>query len=159
MTPYAPPPSPQAPSPDLDVAAAATPFIVRFAGGLTAFAGIITALTSVQTFSNVTVFGFMAVAPWVLLLLGLVTAVVGAQLMRAREWAAVTSAALAASLFVSTGFWLFFSFSNGFVSLFALANPFLAMIAFGFALASLGPSRRASEARARLEEQGLSLGL
>ncbi len=151
-------PYPEPPSTDLDVAAAATPFIVRFAGGMSLLAGIITALTSVQTLSIVVISGVMAVAPWALMALGLATAVVGAQLMRAREWAAVTAAALAAALFFFTGLWLVWSFANGLVSLFALGSPVLAMIALGFALASIGPSRRASEARARLAAQGLSLG-
>jgi hypothetical protein len=142
-----------------DILAAAPPFLSRVAGGIVALAGVVVALTGLQTLLIVTVRGFFAVAPYVLLLLGAGEVVLGAVVFRARVWGALVAAGTSLVLVILSAVWLFFSFGHGLLSLFALTAPFGSGAAAVLAFLAIEPSQRASAARARLREQGMNLGI
>ena len=144
---------------EADLAAAATPLIARIAGGASLLAGVITALTSVQTLTWVRIRGAMAAAPYVMIVVGLAACIVGLQVMRSRAWAAVAATGLAGLMLLLTGGWLVYSISRGLLSLFALADPFLWVLALGLSIVSIDRCARVTAARKRLAERGLDAGI
>jgi hypothetical protein len=142
-----------------DIMAASPPVFARVAGGLVALAGVIVALTGLQTLLLVTVRGLLAPAPYVLLLVGAGEAFFGATVFRARVWGALAAVGASLVLVVLSAVWLVFSFRHGLLSLFALTAPFGSAAAAVLAFLAVAPCQHASAARARLREQGMSLGI
>jgi hypothetical protein len=142
-----------------DIAAAVPPVIARVAGGLIALAGGAVALTGVQTLLMMSIRGPWAYAPYVLLLLGAPHLVLGAMVLRARDWAVLASIGGTALLALVSGTWFLVSFTHYVFSLYAMASPVASVIAVVFSVLALGPCRQASAARARLREQGMNLGI
>jgi hypothetical protein len=70
-------------------------------------------------------------------------------------------AAIAASfvLVMVSGAWLVVSLSHGLFQLYAFGAPVASLGGAVMALIALGPSQRASAARARLKQQGMDLGI
>jgi hypothetical protein len=154
--------APEAQSPSAtedDIMAAAPPLLARVAGGIVALAGVVVALTGLQTLLIVTVRGFFAPAPYLLLLLGAGEVVLGAAVFRARAWGALAAAGVSLLLVLISSVWLFFSFGHGLLSLFALTAPFGCGAAAVLAFLAVAPCQKASAARARLREQGMNLGI
>jgi hypothetical protein len=158
MNPYAAPGT-QSTAVEDDIAAAAPPVLAKVSGGVVALAGAVVALTGMQTLMMVNLRAPYSAVPYVLLALGLPHIVLGAVVFRARVWAVLC--ALGGTILltlVSTG-WLLVSVTHGLFSLYALGSPFVSVAALVFAILGLGPSQRASAARARLRAQGMNLGI
>jgi hypothetical protein len=161
MQPYAPPQSHIAPSanPDVDIADASTPLIAKASGGLILFAGALFVLMALQTLAVVNIYGFMKVTPYFILALGVGLVATGVSIFRAQGWAPIAAIVVAALGLIASSVWLVFSFANGLFGLFALGAPGFALASiFGGAL-SMGPCKKASDARARLAAAGLGFGI
>lgn len=160
MNPYsAPGERAVATSTEEDIAAAVPPVIARVAGGAIALAGGAVALTGVQTLLMMTIRGPLAYAPYLMLLLGAPHLVLGAMVLRARDWAALASIGGTALLILVSLAWAFICVTHFVISLYVLASPIVSIIGLIFAIIGLGPCRQASAARARLREQGMNLGI
>jgi hypothetical protein len=157
MNPYAAPQ--QATQPEDDIAAATPPLLARVAGGADALAGLLVALTGVQTLTLVNLRAPYTLAPWVLVALGLPTVVLGTFVFRARAIAAIAAIGAGVVLVLASSAWLILSFTHGLFSLFAMASPFVAAAAMVLTILALGPCQRASSARERLSAQGMNLGI
>jgi hypothetical protein len=142
-----------------DIAAAVPPVIARVAGGAIALAGGAVALTGVQTLMVMTIRGPLAYAPYLMLLLGAVHLVLGAMVLRAREWAALASIAGTGLLVIVSGVWAWLCLTHYVFSLYVYASPCVSIAGLIFAIIVLGPCRQASAARARLRAQGMNLGI
>ena len=142
-----------------DIAAATPPVIARIAGGLVALAGIVVALTGLQTLAMVTIRGPLAMVPYVLALLGVTEIAAGTLVFRARSWGAIAAIATSVVNVLVTGLWLLVSMGHGLLSLYAMASPFVSMVGCIMAIVAMGPCERASAARRRLREQGMDLGI
>lgn len=158
MNPYAAPGT-RTHSAEEDIAAATPPVIARIAGGLVALAGIVVALTGLQTLAMVTIRGPLEIAPYALALLGIVEIAAGTLVFRARGWAAIGAAVTSFVAVLASGLWLLVSMAHGLLSLYAMASPFVATVAGVMAIVAAGPCERASAARRRLREQGMDLGI
>ena len=158
MNPYAAPGT-QPRDAEEDIAASSPPLLARVAGGGIALAGAVVALTGAQTLAMVSIRGPFAVAPWVLLALGVGEIVLGGVVFRARAWGAVLAVGVSLGQVLAAGTWLFFSASHGLISLYALAGPFVSLAAVALSVIAMGPCQKASAARARLKAQGMDLGI
>jgi len=142
-----------------DIAAATPPVIARIAGGLVALAGMVVALTGVQTLAMVTIRGPLALVPYVLALLGAIEIAAGTLVFRARGWGAIGAVGTSFVNVLASGFWLLVSMGHGLLSLYALASPCVSLVGGIMAVVAMGPCERASAARRRLREQGMDLGI
>lgn len=159
MNPYAAPGTSDATRAEDDIAAATPPLLARVAGGVVVLAGLVVALTGVQTTMIVRLFWPFAIGPWLQMGLGLPALVVGALVFRARAWAALVAIGLMLLLTLVGAGWLYVSVTHGLFSLFAVGSPFVAMGALVLSILSVGPCQSATDARARLAAQGMSLGI
>jgi hypothetical protein len=142
-----------------DIAAATPPLIARIAGGLVALAGLVLALTGVQTLAMVTIRGSLSMVPYVLALLGVIEIAAGTLVFRARAWGAIAAIGMSFVAVLTSGFWLLVSMGHGLLSLYAMASPFVSLVGGIMAIVAMGPCERASAARRRLREQGMDLGI
>ncbi len=142
-----------------DIAESSPPVLARVAGGVVGLAGLVVALTGAQTMMMVRVHGLLAAAPWALIGLGLVEAGLAALVFRARAWGVGVAIGVSFTLVLSSSAWLLVSVGSGLLSLYALAGPAVSLAAAVLSLLVMGPSQRASAARARLKEQGMDLGI
>ncbi len=142
-----------------DIAEASPPVIARVAGGVVALAGLLVLLTGAQTLAMVSIRGALAMAPWVLVVLGGAELVLGTLVFRARAWGVLAAVALSFVLVAVGGAWLMFSLSHGLVQLYGFAAPCVAVGAAVMALLAMGPAQRATAARGRLKAQGMDLGI
>jgi hypothetical protein len=156
MQPYVIPPPP---SSEADIAAAGSPVLARVAAGVLLLASALVALTGIQTTMIVHIYGVAAVAPYILIVLGVAGLVLAVPLFRARAWSAIAATVIAAALVLSTSGWLVFSVSHGLFSLYATMAPFCATGALVVTALSIAPCVRATEARDRLAARGMSFGL
>jgi hypothetical protein len=147
------------PTPESDIASAATPSVAKAGGTAVFFAGVVLVLMALQALASVRILGMMQVAPYLLLALGGVLAPLGVSIFRASGWATVPAVVLSTLSLLLTTFWLFWSFANGFLALFALMAPVFSIAALVSSVVSVGPCRRVSAARARLVAGGLGFGL
>jgi hypothetical protein len=160
MNPYRAPKSASHPTEEDDIAAAAAPLLARVAGGVVVLAGLVVLLTAVQTWMILDrLYPPYNLGPDAEFALGVPAVIVGVMIFRARAWAAMAAIGLAGLMTLVSALWLVVSFAHGLFSFFALGAPFLAMAAFVLSILALGPCRRATEARGRLEAQGMNLGL
>jgi hypothetical protein len=142
-----------------DIAAAVPPVIARVAGGFIALAGGAVALTGVQSLLMMTIRGPLGYAPYALILLGAPHLVLGAMVLRARDWAALAAIGGTVLLTLASGAWCLLCLMHFVVSLYVMASPVASIAGIVFAVIGLGPCRRASAARARLRAQGMNLGI
>ncbi|HEY8041906.1 MAG TPA: hypothetical protein VIF15_19010 [Polyangiaceae bacterium] len=159
MNPYAAPGTLPARGAEDDIADATPPLLARVAGGVVALAGAVVALTGAQTLLFVTIRGPAAMAPYVLVALGVPEIVLGTLIFRARAWAALIAIGGTILSSLASAAWLVFSVGHYLFSLYALMAPVFAVSSLVFAILALGPCQRASAARARLRAQGLNLGI
>jgi hypothetical protein len=161
MQPYAPPQAHVAPStnPDVDIADASTPLIAKGAGGLVGFAGVNFTLMALQTLAVVNIYGFMKVMPYLILAAGIGLLVAGVSIFRAQGWAPIAAIVVGAIGLLVSCVWLVFSFANGLFGLFALGAPALALASIIAGALTMGPCKKASDARARLAAAGLGFGI
>jgi hypothetical protein len=157
MNPYAAPGTVSTGMED-DVAAAVPTALVRVSGGMIALAGGVVGLTGVQTLMF-TMRGPIALAPYALIGVALPHLVLGVMVFRARAWAALVAIGGCFLLSLVSGAWLVVAIGHLLFSLYALLAPVASVVALVFAFLGLGPSQRASAARARLKAQGMDLGI
>jgi len=144
-----------------DLAACRPSPVVSAAAGALAFAGVTCLMLALQTLLMVgpqrTTITTSALA--VETLLGVALVVNAMRMLKLRVLPAVTGAGLAFFTAFSIVAWTLFAMSRGFFSILGFAVPGLCMIAGLLSLLAIGPSSRASAARERLRQRGVSLGL
>lgn len=141
------------------IEAAAVPLVAKIGGGVVAAGGLVAALTGLQTVLAVTIYGPLEYAPYALMTVGAAMIVTGVLVFRARFGGAVAATVASAIGFVSTIAWGAISFTHHLYSLYAFVAPFFSLVAIVVAAISIGPCKKATEARERLTAQGLDLGL
>jgi hypothetical protein len=85
--------------------------------------------------------------------------VAGMGIARARRWAPWPALGAMGALLVTSAFWFMFALWNGLFTLFGALVPILAFLAIPFVLSGRKACVATSDARKRLEEQGLELGV
>lgn len=103
--------------------------------------------------------GWVKAVPFVLVATGLAAIGFGFQSARGRAQAVVAGLVVAPFILASSSVWALFGLTRGFVSIFGLLVPALALASIALLVLAVGPTRRATEARKRLAEQGLDLGI
>lgn len=146
-------------TPDDDIQAAQAPGIVKMGGGAALGAGALALLICVQAATGFSLSTSATIGLAVVGVSGLASAVAGLALMRVRRGAAVAAIVCSAVLLLVTSAWLLFSVSGGLVSLFALSAPPISIAAVVLSAMSLAPATRVAEARARLAESGMDMGM
>ena len=73
--------------------------------------------------------------------------------------AVVAGLVIAPAILVSSSLWALFGLTRGFVSIFGLLVLALAVASIALLVLAVGPTRRPTQARKRLAEQGLDLGI
>lgn len=141
-----------------DELAAATPFLARAAGGALMACGLFAAVSGLQLWGFV-LFGWIRVVPIVLIVAGLLAMGIGFQAARGRIAAVMAGLFVAPGILLGGSAWSLFGLTRGFVSIFGLVLPAIALAAVALLALAVGPTRRASEARKRLAEQGFELGI
>jgi hypothetical protein len=162
MNPYAAPgtqPRDAGADAERDIVEASPPRIARIAGAAVALAGVLVFLTGAQTLAVVSIRGALGLLPWALAVLGAGELVLASLVFRARAWSVVAAVAASFVLMMAAGVWLIVSLSHGLFQLYAFGAPFASLGAAVMALLAMGPSQRASAARARLKQQGMDLGI
>ncbi|MFW5921232.1 MAG: hypothetical protein ACOCUS_05275 [Polyangiales bacterium] len=96
--------------------------------------------------------------PWVLVVAGVIAMVFGAAVGRAREWAAVSGAALSVVLLLGMLAWLVANLMWGVFSCPGMLAVPLALAASVLGVLAVKPCMRATEARRRLRDEGMELG-
>lgn len=121
-------------------------------------AGLFTALQSIQLWGFV-LLGLIKLVPFLMLAAGIAAIVLGFHVMKARGWAAITGTIVVGTIVFAQSGWIVFGLAHGFVSLLAFGVPPLALAATVLAGISIPGSLRADQARRRLAEQGLNMGI
>lgn len=96
--------------------------------------------------------------PWVLVVVGLLAIAFGAMVGRAREWAAVSGAALSVVLLLGMLGWLVANLVWGVFSCPGMMAVPLALGGSVLGILAVKPCMRATEARRRLRDEGMELG-
>lgn len=144
---------------DADIRAAAAPAVAVLAGRIGLALGLFSGLLAAQSLLNLRFVSLVWLLPAALFPLALVTVVAGWKLSRGRGWAAIATTVLAVVLGLLVSVWTLLALTFGY---FSLLSPMVALAALVSALLaglSLGPCRRADEARARLLAAGLDFGV
>lgn len=144
---------------DEDVQAAAPSTLVRIAGRVSTLAGVFSIVLGLQSFVNIRLVGFFAIAPFAQILLGLGLAICGWMLSRGRGWAAIGSAALGAVTVLSTIVFSVTALLGGYVTLMPVFVIISGVAGAVMAGVGIGECLRADKARERLAAQGLDMGL
>lgn len=144
---------------DDDFRATTASAIVRAAAALQAVTGLLLLANGLQLWMMVTFFGALAVVPWAMIALAVLSIYCAAQVQRARAWAAMLGAGVAALVAIGVGAWLVTSFSSGLYSCLAFVVVPVAVASTVLAILAIGPARRATEIRKRLAASGIELGL
>lgn len=142
-----------------DIAAASPGLLPRIGGVGLIVGSFVSAAIALQTFVTAHVFGWFNLVLAAMLVVGLGGMVLGANVMKARAWAAAAGIGLGVVLTLTDGAWVFLSFSNGLFSLLALMAVGFTLCATVFVVIAAGDCRRATEARQRLQQAGLDFGL
>lgn len=141
-----------------DELAAATPFIARAAGGALMACGLFEAVSGLQLWGFI-LLGWVQAVPFVLVAAGLAAMGTGFQSARGRAGAVVSGLVIAPMILFGSSLWAIFGLTRGFVSIFGLLVPAVALASIALLVLAIGPTRRATDARNRLAEQGLDLGI
>jgi len=147
------------PDADADIQAAAPPQVAVLGGRVGLVLGVFTGLLGAQSLSNLRFVSWYWLLPALMLPLAAATIACGWKLSRARGWAAIATTVLAVLVGLLVTVWTVLALTFGY---FSLLSPMVALAAFITALLaglSIGPCRRADEARARLLDAGLDLGV
>jgi hypothetical protein len=143
-----------------DLADCRAPWIVMLAAGAGAFSGVGGLMLALESWLVVPGRTTLASTAFALeALLGVLLLAMAIQLLRMRVWTTLASAALSLAAALLILGWNLFALSRGLFSLLGFAVPGLCTLAAVLALAGLGAARRASSARRRLRDRGVSFGL
>lgn len=144
---------------DADVRAAEPSALVKIAAAAQAMAGGFIALCGLQLVGirsyNYPIVGAL---PYVLMIGGVGLLALSTRVYRARMWAAVSACGLAPLLALVLVAWAIFSYGQILSCMLFCTLP-LSFLASVIGLAALGSVRAAANARRRLAEQGMNLGL
>lgn len=143
---------------DADIASAEPPILVKLAAAVQALAGLFVALSGFQVLDVTWRAEWANFVPPFLVVMGLSSIGLGAMQYRARTWAAFASAIVAGLVALAMLGWLFYTFTSVVSCIQYLAVPLSGLSAI-LALVAIGPIRRTAEARQRLSDRGLNLGL
>lgn len=136
------------------------PKFPKAAAGFTLLAGGLGVLSAIQIVVTVRIFSpLWAVIPYVLFPLGAALIVLARSVFIARPWAALGAMAAAALLAVVSGAWLVFAAMNGFFALYTFWTPIGALLCIAFCAVAWAPCLRAEEARRKMREEGMDIGL
>lgn len=151
------PPKPRTADPtDADIAAAESSALVKMAAAIQAVTGLFVLLNGLQLVGALR--SDLAVVPYVHLGLGAAQIVFGAMLYRARRWASLGGIGLnALTALVMVG-WFFYSFTTIISCMMYVAVP-LTVLALILGAISVPSVKRTADARERLADQGMNLGL
>lgn len=142
---------------DADLEKAEPSALVRLAAVAQALTGLLVGLCGLQLVGSL--LGWPRFVPWVQLALGPLQLYLGAMVFRARPWAAFAGAGLggvAALLMVG---WLVFLASRAAFSCMVFVTAPLSVLSALLAVAAIGGVSQTAEARRRLADQGMNLGL
>lgn len=143
-------------------AALNAPRVVRVAAAVQAVGGVYLVLSSVQLLTSFVFFGeavLMQYANWALGALGATQAYLALRVYRMELPLVIASAVLAGLLSVAVLVWVAFSLRFTIFSCMQLGAVVLEIAAAGLLPFVIGPARRAGEARRKLEDEGLDLGM
>jgi hypothetical protein len=147
-------------APPDDLALAAVPASVRAAAAAVGAAGFFGFAHALQIFASVRVLRSpFDLLPPVIGALAVVVLASAAGFARARRWAPLPAVVASSLLFATTSFWFLFALFNGLFTLFGMLVPGLSVIAIVFAVVGRKPCLVTADARRRLEEEGLELGV
>ena len=143
-----------------DLTLAVLPMPAKTAAATAITAGAFGVLHALQIFLTVQAlrapFNVLPPMMGVLARAGLVS---GIAIGRARRWGPWPALAAMILLFFTTSFWFLFALWNGLFTLFGMLVPLFAFLAIPFVIAGRKACVATSDARRRLEEQGLELGI
>lgn len=133
--------------------------LVKLAAALQAISGLFVALCGLQLVGASWRIAILGIVPYLMMSAGVLQIVVGAQYYRARTWAAYAGTGLGLAIGLGMGVWAPFSFVSGVFSCLVLIATPIAVLAAVLAIVGIGGVRRTADARQRLADQGMSLGL
>jgi hypothetical protein len=144
-----------------DLAACRPSSVVKAAAGAMAFSGVGSLMLALQALLLVagSQNELLTVALSLEVLLGVLLLVLAIRLLKVQFLTTLAAAVLGFASAVALLVWNVVALSRGLFSILGFAVPGLCMIASLLALSALGSTRRASTARKRLRERGVSLGL
>lgn len=144
-----------------DLAACRPSSVVKAAAAAMAFSGVGSLMLALQTLLLVagSQNELLTVALSLEVLLGVLLLVLAIQLLKVQFLTTLVATVVGLASAIALLVWNVVALSRGLFSLLGFAVPGLCMIASLLALSALGSTRRASTARKRLRERGVSLGL
>jgi hypothetical protein len=145
---------------DDDIRVLDPPLAVKAAAALQAICGVLIAVTGVQLFFFVDFYSpWLDLVKYAFFVTGVLQLVVASRVYRARLWAAYAGAALGVAIALVILAWNLFSMLNvGFSCVASVSAP-LAMLTALVAFFAIGPTHKVAQARARLADQGMDLGV
>ena len=129
--------------------------LVIAAALVVALTGTLFALSAAQLWMNFTLYGIFRAVAWAMLGLGLVHFAVATKIFRLRLWAAQAAFALAIVSTLGAAAWFLLSTTSGLFTLYALFLPLATAASAVLSFLSIAPARAATEARFRLDRDGL----
>jgi hypothetical protein len=139
---------------DLVAKTKASPLVVT-AAGVAALTGTILALSAVQLWINFTLFGTIVAVPWGMIALGLGHFAIAVKIFRLRLWAAQAGGALGIVTSLAAFAWLVLAAASGLFTLYGMVLPLLGIATAVLSFLALAPCRRGTDARRRLDKDGL----
>ncbi|MCB9594174.1 MAG: hypothetical protein H6719_15690 [Sandaracinaceae bacterium] len=143
---------------DADIQAAEPPILVKAAAVAQALTGLFVTLTGVQVLGVTWRAEWANYVPPALCVMGALAIFFAAMQYRARAWAGIASAINGGLLGLLMVGWLFYTFTTVLSCMMYLAIPLSGLSAI-LNLVSIGAILRTAQARQRLSDRGLDLGL
>lgn len=144
---------------DDDLMVAGTPTgLVKAASTVLALAGVFIALTGVQVLGARFFEAWVNAVPPLFLVMGIALVPAALSLFRGSMFAAVAAVAIAGLAFLMTSAWFIFTFGSILSLMNVMAVPMAGLGAL-LGLLALPHVRKMAQAKQRLAEQGMSLGL
>lgn len=150
--------TPNAYSADADIADAEPAALVKMAAAAQALCGLFVFLTGLQIVGVRGSASFVRLIPYIFMALGASQIVFGAMLLRARRWASLGGVALNGLTALTMVSWFVYSFGSITSCIGMLCVPLsgLALLLGAFSVPAV---KRTADARQRLADQGMNLGL
>lgn len=143
---------------DADIQAAEPSILVKLAAAVQGVSGLFVALSGLQLLDVTWRASWANYVPPFLCVIGVTAIFFAAMQYRARGWAAFASAALGVITALTMLGWLFYTLTSVMSCIMYFAIPLSGLSAI-LAFVAIGPIRRTAEARQRLSDRGMNLGL
>lgn len=143
---------------DADIQAAEPPIVVKLAAAVHGMAGLFVGLVGLQLLGVTFRAGWANFVPPFLCVLGLTGIFLAAMQYRARGWAGIGSAILGVVAAVTMLGWLFYTLTSVLSCIVYVAVPLSGLAAI-LNLIAVGPILKTAQARQRLSDRGMNLGL